>query len=305
MELALSIKIPTLSCYLEQNKRMIEDFIAKLLPPETMHHHLFSAIRYSALNNGKRLRPTLVYATGQMLDISLDRLHAAAASIELIHCYSLVHDDLPAMDDDDLRRGIPTCHKAFDEATAILTGDALQSLAFQILSDPELNPVPASQQVSMINILAKASGPAGMVLGQAQDLAAEDKSLGLQDITTLHKNKTGALFNACIELAMLCTPTPVDTDTQSRLRLYAEHLGLAFQIHDDVLDVIGEENIIGKPVGSDQKLAKSTFTSLLGVDGAKQKALENLHLALQAIAIFGEKSNMLTDIAKYLISRTH
>lgn len=305
MELALSITIPTFSRYLEQNKHMIEDFLAKLLPTETVHNHLFSAIRYSVLNNGKRLRPTLVYATGQMLGISLDRLHAPAAAIELIHCYSLVHDDLPAMDDDDLRRGMPTCHKAFNEATAILAGDALQSLAFQILSDPELNPVPASQQVKMINILAQASGPAGMVLGQAQDIAAEDKALGLQDIITLHKNKTGALFNACIELAMFCAPSPIDEDTQSRLRLYAEHLGLAFQIHDDVLDVIGEENIIGKPIGSDQKLAKSTFTSLLGVDGAKQKALENLNLALQAIETFGDKSNMLTDIAKYLISRTH
>lgn len=293
------------SLYLQQNQQQIDQLLAKILPHSASQHKLFDAMRYSVLNGGKRLRPTLVYAIGDVLTIPHIHLHAAALSVELIHCYSLIHDDLPAMDDDDLRRGKPTCHKAFDEATAILAGDALQSLAFQVLSDPELNLAPPAKHSAMINLLAKASGAMGMVLGQAEDLAAEQRQLGLAELSSLHKHKTGALFNVCIELSLLASPQEISTQTCTQLLTYGSHLGLAFQIHDDVLDVIGDQEIIGKPVGSDQKHAKSTFTSLLGIDDAKAKANENLHLALAAIAQLEHRTEVLAELAKYLISRTH
>lgn len=301
----MSTNIFDFSLYLQQNQQQIDQLLAKILPHPVPQHKLFDAMRYSVLNGGKRLRPTLVYAIGEVLDIPQAHLHAAALSVELIHCYSLIHDDLPAMDDDDLRRGKPTCHKAFDEATAILAGDALQSLAFQVLSDPELNPALPQKQSAMINALAKASGAMGMVLGQAEDLAAEQRLLGLQELSLLHKHKTGALFNVCIELGLLSSTQEISAQTRSQLLTYGAHLGLAFQIHDDILDVIGDQELIGKPVGSDQKHAKSTFTSLLGVAAAKAKADENLQLALDAIANLGPSTEVLTELAKYLISRTH
>jgi geranylgeranyl pyrophosphate synthase len=305
MELTLSIEKSSFDSFLLQHKLIIEEYLDKILPKahKNAHMHLFQALRYSVLNNGKRLRPILIYAIGEILGTPIEKLHAAAASIELIHCYSLVHDDLPAMDDDDLRRGLPTCHKAFDEATAILVGDALQTLAFQILSDAELNPVTAQQQISMVNILAKASGAAGMVLGQAEDLAAEQRQLSLNELITLHQHKTGALFNACIELSILACPQQVDSELADSLRSYGKHLGLAFQIQDDVLDVIGTEEKIGKPIGSDQKNAKSTFTSLLGLETAQAQATENLDLALQSIATFGATAQTLTELAKFIVAR--
>lgn len=301
----MSTNIFDFSLYLQQNQQQIDQLLSKILPHPVTQHKLFEAMRYSVLNGGKRLRPTLVYAIGDVLDIPRHRLDAAALSVELIHCYSLIHDDLPAMDDDDLRRGKPTCHKAFDEATAILAGDALQSLAFQVLSDPELNPALPQQQSAMINALAKASGAMGMVLGQAEDLAAEHRLLGLQELSLLHKHKTGALFNVCIELSLLSSPQEIAAQTCTQLLTYGTHLGLAFQIQDDILDVIGDQEIIGKPIGSDQKHAKSTFTSLLGIDTAKQKAAENLQLALGAIANLGSNTETLTELAKYLIYRNH
>ncbi len=284
---------------------ILDDLFAKLLPMPPSRHSLFAAMRYSVLNGGKRLRPTLVYCTGQVLGNDLARLHGAALSVELIHCYSLIHDDLPAMDDDDLRRGIASCHKAFDEATAILAGDALQSMAFQVLSDPELNPVSAERQIAMVRILAKAAGAAGMVLGQAEDMAGESRTLPLADLITLHKNKTGALFNACIELAILASEEQPTIATIDRLLTYGRHLGLAFQIQDDVLDVIGTDESLGKPAGSDQKLHKSTFTSLLGLEAAQQQATENFAKALEALRPIGQMAQPLVDLLDMIKQRSN
>lgn len=303
MGISLSTKAFDFRAYLQQQKQDIDNLLAKILPHPVAKHKLFDAMRYSVLNNGKRLRPILVYAVGEVLGTPRMQLHAAALSVELIHCYSLIHDDLPAMDDDDLRRGLPSCHKAFDEATAILAGDALQGLAFQVLSDTELNLVVESKQIRMINFLAKAIGGLGMVLGQAEDLAAEDCLLSLQELSLLHWHKTGAVFNACIELSILASDY-VPEDVQRQLTIYGNHLGLAFQIHDDILDVIGDQDVIGKPVGSDQRHAKSTFTSLLGLADAQAKAQENLSLALEAISPLGERANILIELAKFLICRS-
>lgn len=303
MELTLSIAKSTYTAFTQQKKSIIEDFLDKVLPSITNGRRLSEAMRYSVLNQGKRIRPLLVYATGYTLGVPDIKLHAAAASVELIHCYSLIHDDLPAMDDDDLRRGIPSCHKAFDEATAILAGDALQSLAFEVLADSELNPVSATQQAAMVITLAKAVGAQGMVLGQVQDLEAENRLLELGELTTLHRHKTGALFSSCIELGLLACDKPINQEIRQQLLTYSDNLGLAFQIQDDILDVIGDHQIIGKPVGSDQKLNKSTFTSLLGLDIAKEHAKHHSQLALQALDGLGSNADILRELANYLLSR--
>jgi len=287
---------------MQQQQRVVHGLLERILDFGT-HQPLHAAMRYTALNHGKRLRPILVYAVGEILGIPIVNLHAAALSVELIHCYSLIHDDLPAMDDDDLRRGLPTCHKAFDEATAILAGDALQALAFQVLSDASLNLIPATQQIAMVNVLAKAVGAMGMVLGQDQDLVAEQRALNIEELSMLHARKTGALFNACIELAILASPQPVPPHVAQCLVQYSKHLGLAFQIHDDILDVVGDQAVLGKPVGSDQKLAKSTFTSLLGVPGAQEQAAVNLQMALAAIQELDLPTYHLIELSKYIIAR--
>ncbi len=294
-----------LKVYLHQSKLEIDSLLNNFLEPENTDSTLNSAIRYSVLNNGKRIRPILALSVGEVLDLNPQTLYGMALSLELIHCYSLIHDDLPAMDDDDLRRGVPTCHKAFDEATAILAGDAIQALAFAILSDNKWTPLPASAQIALVRVLSKSAGMHGMVLGQALDLAAEHKQLDLKALQNLHALKTGALFDACINMPILSSPDPVDLVLQTRLQTYAKHLGLAFQIQDDILDVIGEQEVIGKPVGSDQKHQKATFTSILGLDGAKEHLHLNMQQALAAIAPLGEKAITLTELAKFLISRTY
>lgn len=303
MELTLSIAKSDFAAFAQQQKPVIIDFLNKILPSSANGDRLSAAMRYSALNEGKRIRPLLVYATGQALNVEYTRLHAAAASVELIHCYSLIHDDLPAMDDDDLRRGVASCHKAFDEATAILAGDALQSLAFEVLGNAELNPVGAMQQAAMVVTLAKAVGARGMVLGQAQDLEAENRLLDLEELTTLHQNKTGALFSSCIELGLLASNQHTNQQLRQQLLAYSSNLGLAFQIQDDILDVIGDHKIIGKPVGSDQKLNKSTFTSLLGLEVAKQHAQHHFQLALDSIDELGDSASILRSLANYLVTR--
>ncbi|HSX19732.1 MAG TPA: farnesyl diphosphate synthase [Gammaproteobacteria bacterium] len=300
----MSTNIFDLSVYLQQKQQLVNSLLANILPISLPAMPLHSAMRYAVLNPGKRLRPILVYAVGDVLDVPPAALHAAAMSIELVHCYSLIHDDLPAMDDDDLRRGLPACHRAFDEATAILAGDGLQALAFEILSDPDVNPLSPAQQIAMVKVLAKAAGVFGMVLGQAQDLAAEQKNLNLTELTALHQNKTGALFNACIELSIIAASN-ASAEIQHDLRRYSRHLGLAFQIHDDILDVTGNQEQLGKPVGSDQKHAKSTFTSLLGLDAAREQAQANLDLALEAIAPLGDGGVVLNELARYLITRNY
>lgn len=293
--------------FLQNHKQIIESLLTKLLPSQHQadNHQLYAAMHYSVLNNGKRLRPAMVYATGLALQTDISQLHAAAAAVELIHCYSLIHDDLPALDNDDLRRGAPTCHKAFGEATAILAGDALQSLAFEVLTDPELNPVSPSQQAMMVAVLAKAIGPAGMVLGQAQDMAAENKLLNLESLIKLHKHKTGSLFSACIEMALIASGQHNDPQTRESLLDYGQNIGLAFQIQDDILDITSSNETLGKPVGSDQESGKSTFPSLLGLDGAIQYAKETLGRAFSALQPLGKSAQILEDLANYISNRNY
>ncbi len=289
--------------FIKDRQDLVTSICTKLLPAVTDTNRLSAAMRYSVLNNGKRLRPLLVYAVGEALQTPITKLHAAAASVELIHCYSLIHDDLPAMDDDDLRRGLPSCHKAFDEATAILAGDALQTLSFEVLSDSEFNPVGAKQQLAMIKALARASGANGMVLGQALDLAAENNHIELPALITLHRHKTGALFQACIELSFLASDHVANKQLQHQLQAFGNNLGLAFQIQDDILDVTGDTATLGKPAGSDQKLHKSTFPSLLGLETAQLQADHYLHKAIESIETLGEPAEKLVNLAVHLKNR--
>jgi len=262
-----------------------------------------AATFYSINNGGKRLRPFLVYTVGHLLGANEADLDVAAAAIECIHSYSLVHDDLPAMDDDDLRRGKPTCHIAYDEAQAILAGDALQTLAFEFLSRHEFS-VSAKQQIKMINTLAVASGLQGMVGGQALDIAATDTSVTIEELERIHKLKTGALLNCAIQLGVLCARN-VEEQTISALDCYGKNLGLAFQVQDDILDIEGDTAVLGKPQGSDLDNHKSTYPALLGLDGAKQKAHLLVENALSALDTIPHNTDVLAELAKYIIERDH
>lgn len=261
------------------------------------------ATYYSINNGGKRLRPFLVYSVGNLFGANEADLDVAAAAIECIHSYSLVHDDLPAMDDDDLRRGKPTCHIAFDEAQAILAGDALQTLAFELLSEHTFQ-VSAQQQLAMINTLAKASGIQGMVGGQALDIAATDMSVTLDELERIHRLKTGALLNCAIKLGAYCAPN-IDEEVMSALDTYGQKLGLAFQVQDDILDIEGDTAVLGKPQGSDLDNHKSTYPALLGLDGAKNKAHQLVEDALLALDAIPHNTDVLAELAKYIIERDH
>lgn len=283
----------------------LEQFLNKFIfcGSSSFSSSLEQAIHYSVFNGGKRLRPILVYITGEALGVPLNKLDAAAAAVELIHCYSLIHDDLPAMDDDDLRRGKPSCHKAFDEATAILAGDALQTLAFQILSDSELNPILPSQQVLMINTLAKQSGRAGMIGGQALDITAEGKGnlLDLEALCQIHQKKTGALIEASVLLGAI--PANINSDHLLKLQQYARLIGLSFQVQDDILDIEGSQENLGKTIGKDQQQSKATFPALLGINAAKQYAQDLHYDAIEAIAFLGEKGRHLEKLSELFIAR--
>ncbi|MGJ8525819.1 Farnesyl diphosphate synthase [Halomonadaceae bacterium LMG 33818] len=260
---------------------------------------LESAMHYALLGGGKRLRPTLVYTTGSVLGIEHDRLDAAAAAIEMIHAYSLVHDDLPAMDDDDLRRGRPTVHCAYDEATAILAGDALQTLAFETLASSGEN-----NAVALVACLARASGAAGMVGGQALDLAAVGQKIDLDALVQVHRHKTGALISAAVEMAAL-VKYPRTDERVVVLRAYSEAIGLAFQIHDDVLDVVGDTAVIGKTQGADAEHDKPTYPALLGLEGASHRAHELIDEACDVLAPLGESAEPLVTLARFMIARDH
>lgn len=268
------------------------------IQPEKLHE----AMRYSVLSEGKRIRPVLVYATGEAFGVDLDELNGPACAVEIIHAYSLIHDDLPSMDDDDLRRGRPTCHKKYDEATAILAGDALQALSFHILAhDPKIK-VNSQQRLSMINTLAIASGSRGMAGGQAIDLAAVGKSLNIAELENMHIHKTGALIRASAELGALSVEN-VDPDLFSRVSHYAKCIGLAFQIKDDILDIEGDTETLGKPQGSDMARNKPTYPELLGLDGAKQAANDLHSEAIKCLNAFDKRADMLRDIADYIVKR--
>ncbi len=294
---------PDFTVQLAQWQARSEIELARRLPnDETIPQRLHQAMRYAVLGGGKRVRPVLVYATGQALDIPPTQLDAAACAIEFIHAYSLIHDDLPAMDDDDLRRGRPTCHKAFDEATAILAGDALQVLAFQLLAiDPAL-PADASKRLRLVALLAIASGTDGMAGGQALDLAAEGQPLKLSDVETIHERKTGALIRAAVTMAVACM-TLETTETTLALQRYAHAVGLAFQIQDDILDIEGDPALLGKAVGADQIHNKPTYPAVAGLAAAKQRVRELHAAALDALAILGPAARPLRDVSDWLLLR--
>ena len=268
--------------------------------PERLHE----AMRYSVLGNGKRIRPVILYATGEAFGIDLSSLDGPACAVEIIHAYSLIHDDLPAMDDDELRRGRPTCHKAYDEATAILAGDALQALSFHILAhDPNIK-VSAQQRLSMIKTLAIASGSKGMAGGQAIDLASVGISLSIAELENMHVHKTGALIRASAELGALSVDN-VDQNLLSRISQYAKCIGLAFQIKDDILDIESDTETLGKPQGSDIAMNKPTYPNLLGLEGAKKAADSLYNQALECLDGLDEKGNMLKEIADYIVNRNN
>ena len=264
--------------------------------------HLHEAMRYAVLGDGKRIRPVLVYATGEAFDVKLNALNGPACAVEMIHAYSLIHDDLPAMDNDDLRRGRPTCHKVFGEATAILAGDALQALAFYVLAHALDITVSAKQKLEMIDILAQASGSRGMAGGQAIDLAAVGQQLNIAELENMHIHKTGALIRASVELGAL-SAEDVDPKAYERVSHYAKCIGLAFQIQDDILDVESDTETLGKTQGSDRERNKPTYPDLLGLDGAKEAA-RRLHAeALGSLDQFDNQADPLRWIADYIVRR--
>ena len=286
----------------EAHQTRIEQVLSEALPvKEVGSSKLHEAMRYSALAGGKRIRPSLVYASGQALNIPMQVLDRIAVAIECIHAYSLVHDDLPAMDDDDLRRGLPTAHKAFDEATAILSGDALQAYAFDWLSEP-IEGIKAEHQLKLIKVLSAASGSHGMVGGQAIDLASVGLSLSEKQLEVMHAHKTGALINASVMMPSYCSDGVTD-EQRTALNSYANAIGLAFQVQDDILDIESDTETLGKQQGSDLAANKPTYPSILGMAGAKQK-LESLHdEALTALNGFGSEADLLRNIARFIVKR--
>ncbi|MGK0298574.1 MAG: geranylgeranyl pyrophosphate synthase, partial [Gammaproteobacteria bacterium] len=266
----------SLESKLTEYQSRVEIALDKWLPiAEIDPGNLHEAMRYAVLGSGKRIRPVLVYATGETFGVELAALDAPAVAVELIHAYSLIHDDLPAMDDDDLRRGKPTCHKAFDEATAILAGDAIQALSFDVLANDKNITVGSEQKIQMISCLAVNSGSLGMAGGQAIDLASVGKKLTLEQLENMHSRKTGALIRASVELGALSVSN-LSSKNFDAILSYAKSIGLAFQIRDDILDIESETSVLGKPQGSDAERNKPTYPELLGLSGAK-RAAEDLH----------------------------
>jgi farnesyl diphosphate synthase len=281
----------------------VQSVLESVLPAaDVSPQRLHAAQRYAVLGGGKRLRPLLVYCTGEALGIPTGALDAPAAAVELIHAYSLVHDDLPAMDDDDLRRGQPTTHRAFDEATAILTGDALQVLAFSLLARDRAAGVSSEARLKMIQILADASGTGGMAGGQALDLSAVGRKLHLEELEAMHRLKTGALIRASVLLAAACAPelTPAEWNA---LDGYSQDIGLAFQIQDDILDVEGSTEDLGKTIGADAARAKPTYPSVLGLEAAKTRARDLKRRACDRLAPFRGRTQVLEWLASYVIDR--
>jgi geranylgeranyl pyrophosphate synthase len=288
---------------LDQYRERIESAVLARLPAaQTYPARLHEALRYAA-EGGKRVRALLIYAAGEVLEVAPEQLDAAACAIEFIHAYSLVHDDLPAMDDDALRRGRPTVHVAYDEATAILVGDALQSLAFSVLARPVAG-LKAQQQLSIVGVLADAAGSQGMVGGQAVDLASEGQRLSLPELERLHFCKTGALILACLQIAV-CAAPKADSAARDALDRYGRDLGLAYQIQDDVLDVEGSSEVLGKTQGKDQAQEKSTYVALMGLEAARERASALFNSACDALNVFGERRMSLELLARHIQGRDH
>ena len=293
-----------LSSYLFSKQKQVNRTIDEIIDQTTNSSVVVSAMRHSLLAEGKRIRPVLCIAASQAVGGRTEDVLMAACALEMIHAYSLIHDDLPAMDNDDLRRGKPTCHIAFDEATAILTGDALLTLAFEILSSIDLNPIKINDAVKwlrVINIIAKAAGYKGMIEGQIKDIAAEGNRIGLKDLEKMHALKTGALIEASISTGAILGNGSVEQIQQ--LNIYAKNIGLAFQVIDDILNVEGDPAVMGKDVGTDQVREKSTYPSILGIEKSKEFANKLVNNALQALDYFDNKSDQLRAIAHYIIDR--
>ncbi|NEX20618.1 (2E,6E)-farnesyl diphosphate synthase [Thiorhodococcus mannitoliphagus] len=281
----------------------IESTLDEILPPTSVQpSRLHEAMRYTVLASGKRIRPLLAYAAGEAMGVDSAVLDRPACAVELIHAYSLIHDDLPAMDDDDLRRGRPTCHRAFDEATAILAGDALQTLAFQVLA--EAPGLCAESRIRMVETLSRTSGSRGMVGGQAMDLEAEGTPLDVAMLENIHIHKTGALIRASVQMGIRARGDVVP-DHAERLDHFAKCLGLAFQIKDDILDVEGDTSEIGKTAGRDLELDKATYPAIVGLAEAKEMAKRLTKDAHTSLEVFGESADALRWVAKALLERKH
>jgi len=281
----------------------IETVLKEVLPgPQVKPRRLHEAMRYSVLGGGKRIRPLLVYATGEALGVPVDMLDAPAAAIEMMHAFSLVHDDLPAMDDDDLRRGRPTAHKAFDEATAILAADALQPLAFWSLANaPGLDAYPA-EKIRIIDLLAEACGSNGMTGGQAIDMAAEGNKLDAAELEHMYRLKTGRLLRASVLAAAYCPPARAVAELHA-LERFVDYMGLAFQIRDDILDIEGSTEEIGKQQGADVAHSKATYPALFGMDESRRRADELLHEALSALDELDYDTEGLRFLAHLIVLR--
>ena len=275
-------------------------FDALLKVPDDPRAPLYRAMRHATIGGGKRLRPLLVFATARLFEVSRDAAGRVATALEAIHVYSLIHDDLPAMDDDDLRHGKPTVHKAFDEATAILAGDCLHALAFEVLADPATHADPFVR-AELIADLARASGPSGMAGGQAMDLAADGAQFDLGTVTRLQQMKTGALIGAAVEGGAILGRVP--PEGRRHLRGYAHDLGLAFQIVDDLLDIEGDETLAGKKLRKDGAQGKETFVSLLGVERARQQSRMLVDQAVDHLRSYGEEAELLRAIARFVVER--
>jgi farnesyl diphosphate synthase len=298
-------RTPNFGDQLHRWQARIQQELAQRLPPvDVKPERLHQAIRYCALEGGKRVRPALVYATAAALNVEESNVDGAACAVELIHAYSLVHDDLPAMDDDDLRRGRPTCHKAFDEATAILVGDALQVMAFEMLASGPGLPNDAGVRLNLVNLLAIASGTCGMAGGQALDLAAAGRQLSLDEVREMHGRKTGALIHASVMMAAACA-SDLDDQRRGALDRYAIDVGLAFQIQDDLLDIEGDPAVLGKATGADLIHRKPTYPAVAGPEAARQHMHELHGRALSALEIFGAQAEALASLSDWLVLRKY
>ena len=301
----MTVKTPDspLAAFLADCQQRLDRTLERWLPAASTHpQSLHTAMRYTALTGGKRIRPTLVYASGQAVGAAAEHLDSPACAIELIHAYSLIHDDLPAMDDDDLRRGKPSCHKAFGEASAILAGDALQSLAFYVLTHDHSSTPDTATRMRMIETLSLAAGSRGMAGGQAIDLDATGQQLNIAELEDMHIHKTGALIRASVMLGAICATDTADAQLE-KLDHYAKCIGLAFQIRDDILDVEGETHMLGKHTGMDKQLEKSTYPALLGLDAARQRAAELHREAMDSLSGFPASADPLRWIATYVVER--
>ena len=293
----------SLPLLLKTYQARVEKTLAHWLPDASINPaRLHEAMRYSSLDGGKRVRPALVYLTGQAVGVTPAVLDGPASALELMHVYSLIHDDLPAMDDDALRRGKATCHIQFDEATAILAGDAMQALAFYILAHDPNMVESARLRLQMVETLAQASGSRGMAGGQAIDLAAVGKEVNLAELENMHIHKTGALIRASVKLAALSSPD-IKPESMEKLDHYAKCVGLAFQIRDDILDVESDTETLGKTQGADSARNKPTYPALLGMEEAKKRARDLHQEAVDALSSLGEKAEPLREIAGYIINR--